>query len=100
MIQGELDQMASIEEELALVKQAKAAIENPSKDTVEDLRKAIHMARTQATVFSSALNEARHNVVVALIEGQPNQEKISKAKSAIDAWIKELERGSVIRPTK
>jgi hypothetical protein len=52
------------------------------------------MARTQATVFSSAgsLNEARHNVVVALIEGQPNQEKISKAKSAIDAWIKELER--------
>jgi len=95
MIQGELDQMASIEEELALVKQAKAAIENPSKDTVEVLRKAIHMARTQATVFSSAgsLNEARHNVVVALIEGQPNQEKINKAKSAIDAWVKELECG-------
>ena len=91
--------MASLEEELALAKQAKAAIEKPSKDTVDVLRKAIHMARTQATVFSSAgsLNEARHNVVVALIEGQPNQEKINKAKSTLEAWIKELEAGPLAK---
>src|SRR5262252_8002816 len=40
------------------------------------------------------LNEARANVGVALsnlIHSQPTQEKIDKAKSAIQAWIQELE---------
>jgi hypothetical protein len=35
-----------------------------------------------------------------LLHGMPTAEKIDKAKSAIDTWIKQLERSSVIRPTK
>jgi hypothetical protein len=34
------------------------------------------------------------------MHGPPTEEKINAAKRAIDAWIKELERSSVIRPTK
>jgi hypothetical protein len=40
------------------------------------------------------LNEARANVGIALsilIHGMPTQEKIDKAKFAIDVWIRELE---------
>ena len=41
------------------------------------------------------LNEARGIVGIALsnmMHGLPTEEKIDKAKSAIEAWIKELER--------
>jgi len=41
-----------------------------------------------------ALNEARANVGIALsnlMHGPPTPERIEKAKSAMDAWIKELE---------
>jgi hypothetical protein len=49
------------------------------------------------TANSSALNDARHKLGLALppvIQGleqdQPNQGKIDKAKSVIEAWVKEL----------
>jgi dihydroxyacetone kinase-like predicted kinase len=41
-----------------------------------------------------ALNEARGKVGIALsniMRGLPTKEKIDEVKSAIDAWIKELE---------
>jgi hypothetical protein len=87
--------MANLEEELALAKQAKAAIEGVlMKEAVEVLRKAYRMAETQAAFSSKGpLRDARHNVGVALPSvtgGQPHQAEINKAKSAIEAWIKEL----------
>jgi hypothetical protein len=95
--------MASIEEELAFAKQAKAAIENvrtkPRDEVVATLREAIRTVQSQSSFSSEdALTEARHKVGLALplvISGlhgdQPEEEKIDKAKSVIDAWIKTLE---------
>jgi len=94
--------MATIEEELALARQAKVVIDRkPRGETIEVLRKASHMATAQMTTFSSAgpLNDARHKlglalppVIRALQQGKPNQDKKDRVKSAIDAWITELER--------
>ena len=47
------------------------------------------------TIFSNEgpLNEARQEVVIALsdlIHGPPTQEKIERAKDAIDIWVVEL----------
>jgi hypothetical protein len=93
--------VSSIEKELALAKQAKAAIEELGSDAVEVLRRAVSRAGiAHATVFSSAgsLDNARYNVVVALVPAtqglelnRPDQVKIDTAKAAIEAWIKELE---------
>jgi hypothetical protein len=92
--------MASIEEELALARQAKAAIERkPRTETTEVLRKANRMAAAQMTTFASEgrLNDARHRLGLVLppaikaLEGQASEDKIEKAKTAIAAWIKELE---------
>ena len=92
--------MVGIEEELALAKQAKAAIgRKPRTETIEVLRKANRMAAAQMTSFSSEgrLNDARHKLGLVLppairaFEGQASVDKIEKAKAAIDAWIKELE---------
>jgi hypothetical protein len=86
--------MVSIEEELALAKQAKAAIEGKlTTEAIEVPRKAYRMAAMQPA-FASALRDARHNVGLALppvTGGQPNQEEIEEVKSAIDAWIEALE---------
>ena len=87
--------MASIEEELARSKQAKAAIEGKlTEEAIKVLREAYLMAETQAAFSSEGpLRDARHNVGVALPSvtgGQPHQAEINKAKSAIEAWIKEL----------
>ena len=86
--------MASTEEELALAKQAKAAIEGKlTTEAIEVPRKAYRMAAMQPA-FASALRDARHNVGLALppvTGGQPNQEEIEEVKSAIDAWIEALE---------
>ena len=53
-------------------------------------------AATQPAFLAEGhLRDARDNVGVALppvTGGQPNQGEINKAKSAIEAWIKELER--------
>jgi hypothetical protein len=89
--------MASLEEELALAKQAKAAIERKlTNEAVEVLRKAYIMAATQPAFHGEGpLRDARHNARVALppvTGGQTNREKINKAKRAIDDWLKELER--------
>ena len=102
-IESERDQMATIEEELALAKQAKAVIEaKPRNETIEVLRKANQMAAAQMTTFSSAgpLNDARHKlglalppIIRALEQGQPNQDKIDKAKSAIEDWMRLLKVG-------
>ena len=92
--------MVSIEEELALAKQAKAAIERkPRTQTTEVLRKANRMAAAQMTSFSSEgrLNDARHKLGLVLppairtLEDRASVDKIEKAKASIDAWIKELE---------
>jgi len=92
--------MATLEEELKLAKQAKVVIERKSRtETVEVLRKANQMAAAQMTTFSSEgpLNDARHKlglalplVIRALEEGQSSQDKIDKAKSAIEDWMRLL----------
>jgi hypothetical protein len=50
--------------------------------------------RSRYRPSGGTLNEARDNVGIALsnlIHSQPTQEKIDKAKSAIQTWIQELE---------
>jgi predicted hydrocarbon binding protein len=92
--------MATIDEELAIAKQAKAAIGRKSRaETVEVLRKANRMAAEQKTTFASEgrLNNARHKLGLVLppairaLEDQASEDRIEKAKGAIDAWVKELE---------
>jgi hypothetical protein len=92
--------MATIEEELAIAKKAKAAIRRKSRtETIEVLRRANGMVAEQKTTFASEghLNDARHKLGLVLplairaLEDQASEERIEKAKSAIDAWIKELE---------
>jgi hypothetical protein len=91
--------MASIKEELWFAKQAKAAIEGKlTERATEGLREAHRMAGTQPA-FSDALRDARHKVKLALLlviigleQRQKNRGDRDKAKSAIEDWIKELER--------
>ena len=99
--------MASINEELVAAKAAKAAINGilTAARKSEGLAMLKDAYRVAVLNLSSGglLNEARGMVGIALsnvTHGLPTPEKINKAKSAIDAWIKELERSSVIRPTK
>jgi len=88
--------MVSINEELRAAKAAKAAIKvliTPKSAVLATLRTANHAAVLNLG-SGGALNEARANVGIALsnlMHGLPTPEKIDKAKSAIDAWIKELE---------
>jgi hypothetical protein len=73
--------MASIEEELALAKQAKAAIEGElTNEAVEVFRKSYHMAVTQPA-SEEPLRDARHKVGLALPKvtgalGEPSQDNI------------------------
>jgi hypothetical protein len=99
--------MVSINEELEAAKAAQAAISAllTAARKSEGLKTLKNACRVAILNFSSggALNGARGMVGIALsnvTHGLPTPEKINKAKSAIDAWIKELERSSVIRPTK
>ena len=89
--------MVSINEELKAAKAAKAAIKatstSPKSAVLATLKKANHAAILNLS-NGGALNEARGNVGIALssvLHSLPTQEKIDKAKSAIDAWIMELE---------
>jgi hypothetical protein len=89
--------MVSINEELEAAKAAKAAINMLSTSAksavLTTLGKANHAAILNLS-SGGALNEARAKVGIALsnvIHGMPTQEKIDKAKSAIEAWIRELE---------
>ena len=93
--------MATIEEELKVAKQAKAAIEGMlTEETIRVLRTTSRMATEQMTTMSSAgpLNDARYKlgltllaVTGALEQGQPSEDELKNAKSAIDVWMKELE---------
>jgi len=90
--------MVSINEELDVAKAAKAAIKAlltaKSKPAVLATLKKANRAAILNLSSGGALNEARGKVGIALsniMYGPPTKEKIDEAKSAIDAWIKELE---------
>ena len=90
--------MVSINEELEVAKAAKAAIKAlltaTSKPAVLATLKKASRAAILNLSSGGALNEARGKVGIALssiMHGLPTKEKIDEAKSAIDAWIKELE---------
>jgi len=91
--------MVSIKEEVQVAKAAKAAIKAllraKSKPAVlATLKKANHAAVLNLS-SGGALNEARGKVGIALsniMHGLPTKERVDEAKSAIDAWIRELER--------
>ena len=93
--------MVHINEELKAAKAAEAAIKALSEAAPKSAVLATLVKAKHAAIFNlssgAALNEARGNVGRALsivMHGLPTAEKINKAKSAIDAWIKELERSS------
>ena|ERR1700726_1645396 len=95
--------MVHIDEELEAAKAAKAAIDALSKTpksagSLATLKIAIHAAILNLSSGGPSnqrvLNEARSKVGIAvsnLLHGLPTQEKIGKAKLAIDVWIRELE---------
>ena len=84
--------------ELKAAKAAKAAIDllltaKPKSAMLATLRTANHIAVVNLS-SGGALNEARGKVGLALsnlMHGLPSQDKIDKAKRAIEAWINELE---------
>ena len=91
--------MVSINEELELAKAAKAAIKAlltaTSKSAVLATLKNAYRAAVLNFSGEGLLNEARGIVGIALsnvMHGLPTEEKINKAKSAIDTWINNLER--------
>ena len=89
-------------EELKAAKAAKAVISvlsaiTPRSAVATTIRTAIDAA-VLALGSGGALNEARTNVGIALsnlMVGPPTPERMDKAKTAIDAWIKELEAAKV-----
>jgi hypothetical protein len=90
--------MVSIEEELRAAKAAKAAMDGlmtitPKSAVAATIRTANHAAIVNLG-SGGALNEARIDVGIALanlMDRPPTPERMDKAKSAIDAWINELE---------
>jgi dihydroxyacetone kinase-like predicted kinase len=91
--------MVSINEELRAAKAAKAAINSLSTTPLSKsvflatLNRANHTAILNLS-SGGALNEARGNIGIVLSNlmfGPRTPEKIDKAKSAIEAWIRELE---------
>ena len=90
--------MGSIAKELEAAKAAKAMVDalltRPTSTVSAELRKAKTVAVVNLGGGGGALNEARANVGIALsnlMDRPPMPEEINNAKSAIDAWIKELE---------
>ena len=87
--------MATIGEELAVAKQAKAAIDGkPRAKAINALRKATRMATEQITTFRTtrALIDARLRIgiglppaIIAFKEGEPDQREKDKAIAAIEA---------------
>jgi hypothetical protein len=92
--------MVSINEELEAAEAAKAAIKTilkaaPKSEVLATLKNAYRVAVLNYLSSRGLLNETRGIVGIALsnvMHGMPTEEKIDKAKSAIDVWIKELER--------
>ena len=93
------DHMVSAKEELEAAKAAKAAISTiltaaRKSEVLATLNKAYRVAVLNLS-SGGLLNEARGIVGIALsnvIHGLPTEEKINKAKSAVDTWIANLER--------
>jgi hypothetical protein len=89
--------MVSIDEELRAAKVAKAAINAlATRKSSEGLTTLKHAYRVAVLNLGDGglLNEARGIVGIALsnlMHGLPTEEKINKAKSAIDTWIANLE---------
>ena len=91
--------MANIDEELRAAQTAKAMIDVLITRPVSAVSATVRSAKTVAVINlgggGGALNEARANVGIALsnlLDRPPMPDRIDNAKSAIDAWIKELER--------
>jgi hypothetical protein len=89
--------MVSVDEELKAAKVAKAAINALAARKSEGLTTLKHAYRVAVLNLSGGglLNEARGIVGITLsniMHGPPTEEKINKAKSAIDTWIANLER--------
>jgi len=89
--------VVNISEELKAAKAAKAAINALLTARLSKVRATLTNANHAAILNLSSggtLNEARTNVRIALsnlLHGLPTQEKIDKAKFAIETWIKGLE---------
>jgi len=90
--------MVSIKEELELAKAAKAAIKALLTATSKPAALATLKDAYRAAVLNFSgeglLNEARGIVGIALsnvMHGVPTEDRINKAKSAIDTWINNLE---------
>jgi hypothetical protein len=91
--------MVSINEEMKAAKAAKAAIDvlltTPTpKSAVSATLRTAHAAAILNLGSGGALNEARASVGIALsnlMHSPPTPERIDKARSAMDTWIKELE---------
>ena len=90
--------MVSINEELEAAKAARAAINGlltaARTGGLTTLKNAYRVAILNLS-SGGLLNEARGIVGIALsnlMHGMPTEEKINKAKSAIDTWIANLER--------
>jgi hypothetical protein len=91
--------MVSFNEELEAAKAAQAAINviltaARKSEGLAALNKAYRVAVLNLG-SGGLLNEARGIVGIALsnvVHGLPTEEKINKAKSAIDTWINNLER--------
>jgi hypothetical protein len=91
--------MVSIKEELELAKAAEGAIKALLTATSKQAALATLKDAYRAAVLNFSgeglLNEARSIVGIALsnvMHGVPTEQKINKAKSAIDTWINNLER--------
>jgi hypothetical protein len=90
--------VVSINEELKAAKAAKAAINTiltatPKSEALATLKNAYRVAVLNLS-SGGLLNEARGIVGIALsnlMHGMPTEEKVNKAKSAIDTWIANLE---------
>ena len=90
--------MTNEEEELKTAEAAKETLAAPSISQ-STLRKTKDTAIRAMSVLpnEAALNDARHTVGLAVYEliltlkdGPPSQEKIEKAKGAVEQWINQL----------
>ena len=101
--------MVGINEELKATQATRAALStNPnSKETIRVLRQAKYIAALAMTTLPSdkPLNDARHAVVITLsdlvhaleTDPTPQQEKIAKAKGAIQILVGDLKAGQELR---
>ena len=83
--------MVNINEELRIAREALAAIDNSA------IRNAARRAQQESE--HGPLSDTRYNaaralfMLIVVLEANPGiQESIGKAKVAVEAWIKELER--------